>query len=206
MAMAFTNVLKAQITQSVIKTLFERAGYRVTRLGVEELFIEVTHLDEAKYKALNLPLALRYLPDFLIAESDLSTAFLLEVKYRKIFNESTIQALRYELTQQREFWPDSYAVLLIADYPYPASHFHQHYIRIVPPSRTALLRPLEAEEIARHQRRLASGELRRDCEEIWEGLPMLTTLKRFRAIGDTGINLTNADVITTIIKALQNLP
>src|SRR6266516_2614052 len=114
MAMDFTNVVKGQITQSLIKTLFERAGYRVTRLGVEELFVEVTQLDEQQYNALNLPLALRYLPDFLMADSTLNKAFLLEVKFRRVFDVSSTQSLYYELTRQREFWPDSYVVILIA--------------------------------------------------------------------------------------------
>src|SRR6266446_8218665 len=105
MTLLFPNVVKSQITQSLIKTLFERAGYRVTRLGVEELFVEVTQLDEKQYKMLNLPLALRYLPDFLIADSTLNKAFLLEVKFRKDFNESTAQSLHYELMRQRQFWP-----------------------------------------------------------------------------------------------------
>jgi hypothetical protein len=29
--------------------LFERAGYRITRLGIEELFHEVVHLEAAQY-------------------------------------------------------------------------------------------------------------------------------------------------------------
>jgi hypothetical protein len=34
--------------------LFERGGYRVTRLGIEELFGEIKHLDVEQYHALAL--------------------------------------------------------------------------------------------------------------------------------------------------------
>ena len=200
MAMSFENVLKGQMTQTMIKTLFERAGYRVTRLGVEEVFDEVTHLDEASYHALKLPLALRYLPDFLIADSDLTTAFLLEVKYRRAWNEATIDSLRQELTQQRVYWPEAYAVIIIADYPYPASRFHQHYIRVVPPDRTDLLRALGPEDHLRLNPQM------RPCEPIWEDLPWLTCFARFRAIGDTAINGKHADMLTGVIKTLRHLP
>jgi hypothetical protein len=86
-------------------------------------------------------LALRYLPDFLIADSTLNKAFLLEVKFRKDFNASTTQSLHYELTRQREFWPDSYAVILIAKSSAPGNRFHQDYIRIIPPRKTDLICP-----------------------------------------------------------------
>jgi hypothetical protein len=51
----FVNTAKAQVTQSLIKLLCEHAGYRVTRLGVEELLNEVKYLDRDQYAALELP-------------------------------------------------------------------------------------------------------------------------------------------------------
>ena len=41
MAIAFSNLVNAQITQSLVKPHFGRAGYRVSGLGVEGLFAEV---------------------------------------------------------------------------------------------------------------------------------------------------------------------
>lgn len=203
MAMDFTNVVKGQITQSLIKTLFERAGYRVTRLGVEELFVEVTQLDEKQYKALNLPLALRYLPDFLMADSTLNKAFLLEVKFRKDFNESTTQSLHYELTRQRVFWPDSYAVILIATSSAPGNHFHQDYIRIIPPQKTDLICPSAFQSAETH---LSSWMQETSYAYVWNHLPTLNnTFDRFHASGETGVNTTYADIITPIIKDLQKL-
>ena len=79
MSMHFTNVVKAQITQGLVKILLERAGYRVIRLGVEELFTEVIYPDQEKYLALDLPEPLRSLPDLLIADIDTNKTFLLGV-------------------------------------------------------------------------------------------------------------------------------
>jgi len=61
MALQFVNIVKAQITQTLLSTLLIRGGYRVTRLGIEELFGEIKYLDLPTYMALNLPLQLRYL-------------------------------------------------------------------------------------------------------------------------------------------------
>jgi len=42
MTLDFTNVLKGVVTQTLLMALLERGGYRVTRLGIEELFGEST--------------------------------------------------------------------------------------------------------------------------------------------------------------------
>ena len=78
MALEFANVFKGVITQTTLAALFERGGYRVTRLGIEELFWEVKHNNLEQYLGLNLPLPLRYLPDPLVAELDMSNAFMVE--------------------------------------------------------------------------------------------------------------------------------
>jgi len=49
------------VTQTLLKALLERGGYRVTRLGIEELFAEVKHLDLQQYLGLHLPLQLRFI-------------------------------------------------------------------------------------------------------------------------------------------------
>ena len=41
MTMQFVNIVKAQITQTLLASLLERGNYRVTRLGIEELFGEI---------------------------------------------------------------------------------------------------------------------------------------------------------------------
>src|SRR4051794_32968296 len=95
--MEFKNVVKGQITQSLLKTLMERVGYRVTRLGVEELFGEIKYLDLEQYLALGLPLNLRFLPDLLVAEPDMQKVSLVEVKFRQEFSERSMESLHRDL-------------------------------------------------------------------------------------------------------------
>jgi hypothetical protein len=139
MALEFRNVLKGQLTQSLVKTLFERAGYRVTRLGVEEIFAEIQHLDAAQYHSLSLPENLRFLPDFLVAEPELQKVFLLEVKFRRTFDATSAHSLYETLATQRQYWGESFAILTIAEPSSPDCRFHQDYIRILTPDLTEIL-------------------------------------------------------------------
>src|SRR5437867_1131672 len=128
--MKFTNTAKGQLTQSIAKMLFERAGYRVTRLGIEELFHEVIHLDAAQYKKLGLPEPLRFLPDLLVATPEISAARLVEVKFRSRFNETSSKDLYSTLSRQFEYWPHTVCMLMIAE-PLGGNRFHQDFIRTV---------------------------------------------------------------------------
>jgi len=134
MALEFTNVIKGVVTQTLLTALFERGGYRVTRLGIEELFGEVKHIDLQQYLGLNLPLQLRYLPDLLVAEIDMTNVFLVEVKFRRKFDEASTESIYGELKKQREHWPQSYAVIMIAEAFAPEATFHQEYIRVLKPN------------------------------------------------------------------------
>src|ERR1700680_674357 len=49
-AIDFRDAVKAQITQAVLAALLERCGYRITRLGIEELFREVKFKELAQYR------------------------------------------------------------------------------------------------------------------------------------------------------------
>jgi hypothetical protein len=69
-------------------------------LAVEKLFADVIYLDQNKYLALDLPESLRRLPDLLIPDTDTNKTFLLEVKFRKKFTESSAQGL-YEKLKRR---------------------------------------------------------------------------------------------------------
>jgi hypothetical protein len=93
--MLISNIVKGQITQSLVKVLFERAGYRVVRFGIEELFQEVIHLDASRYERLGLPPSLRMLPDLLIADTKLDKAFLVEVKFRSEITKESLAAQKW---------------------------------------------------------------------------------------------------------------
>jgi hypothetical protein len=205
MAMAFTNIVKAQITQGLLKTLLERAGYRVTRLGVEELFAEITHLDKAQYDDLDLPPGLRYLPDLLVADRELNQAFLVEVKFRKEFNEDVLNSLYFELNRQRQFWEKSYAVILTANSGVNGGRFHQDYIRVVPPDKTEALN-LSGAHMSDGRDPHKNAYDMYGCKGIWESLPILNRVfDKFGRADDARINAKNADMITTTIRDLKNL-
>lgn len=81
--MDYKNRLKGAITQVLLKSLLEDAGYRIVPLGIEEVLRELSSLEQEHYKQLNLPPALRKLPDFFVADMEFKKTYLVEVKYRK---------------------------------------------------------------------------------------------------------------------------
>src|SRR5579872_2875103 len=68
------NLLRGRLAEQILTVLLERAGYRVTRLGIEVLFDEVKYLDRERYLALGLPEQLRTLPDILVADPGVTWA------------------------------------------------------------------------------------------------------------------------------------
>lgn len=134
MTIELRDLLKGRVAQSVAQALFEKAGYRVAHLGIEEVLREVRLLDEKQYRALALPENLRALPDFLITDKNLSQAFLVEIKFRKDLNsldDSFCQGIEW----QRRFWPGLYVVLLLGKSPRPKGKFLQDYVRVIPPTK-----------------------------------------------------------------------
>jgi hypothetical protein len=134
MSLEFTNIIKGAVTQTLLSVLFERGGYRVTRLGIEELFSEIKHIELSNYVNLNLPMQLRSLPDLLIAETDMSHVFLVEVKIRKKFNEDSAESIFESPKEQRKYWPQAYVVIMVAEALNPTDRFHQDYVRVLRPS------------------------------------------------------------------------
>ena len=94
MALHFANVVKGQITQTMLKTILERAGYRVTPFGIEELVTEIKYIDKEQYDTLDLADALRCLPDLLVADYEMTVAYLVEVKFRRTFNDITCRMIK----------------------------------------------------------------------------------------------------------------
>src|SRR5258707_4631421 len=138
-AIDFKDTVKAQITQAVLAALLERCGYRITRLGIEELFREVKFKELAEYRELALPEQLRCLPDLLVASPVENRALLVEVKYRRRFDEPAARGLFAALERQRKHSPEAYVVLMISQPFMSGDKFHQDYIRVLPPRATARL-------------------------------------------------------------------
>jgi hypothetical protein len=185
-AIEFRDTVKARITQAVLAALLERCGYRVTRLGIEELFGEVKLKELAQYRELALPVPLRYLPDLLVASPAEDQALLVEVKFRRRFDQLSASSLFAAISRQRKHWPDSYAVLMIAEPFVIDGKFHQDYIRVLPPHTTA---------------RLVEGPLA--PRGRWERLPRLQDA--FKAFSASATNRALADFVTLALKSLAGL-
>lgn len=114
--MKFDNKLKGNLTEIIGVTLFEDAGYRVVPLGIEKVVREITTLSLNDYKDLRLSETLCSLPDFLIAEADMRKAWMVEVKYRKKFeNFRTCESLKATLGKQAEKWGEIYILLFVGE-------------------------------------------------------------------------------------------
>lgn len=199
--MLFSNIIKGQVSQTLVKILLERAGYRVTRLGIEELFQEVVHLDASQYASLNLPKNLRFLPDLLVADSTIEKAFLVEVKFRKSLDKKGLLSLYDILRRQLEHWPETYTILMVAD---PGArrhktHLHQDHIRVLRPEDTNKLIPSEW-----HVNHVPAE---RQGFHVWKELsPLYKVFEKFRwKEGENYENTDNADLIATALKDLGSI-
>jgi hypothetical protein len=204
MAMSFSNVLRGHLTVRSWVTLLERGGYRVTPLGIEELFDEVKFLPLSQYLALGLPPALRSLPDLLVTNSNVSWARLIEVKFRQRFDQEVAEELYSALTEQRKYWPDLYAIIMIGEPFVKEGKFHQDFVRVVPPSDTEKLRYNPPEGTYENERKR--------MEKVWDQL--LTITKLFSSPPTCSAQeekmrsnefWTNADYITRAIKELGRI-
>jgi hypothetical protein len=185
-AIDFKDAVKAQITQAVLAALLERCGYRITRLGIEELFREVKFKELAQYREMALPEQLRCLPDLLVASPAENRALLVEVKYRHRFDEPSASRLFTALDRQRKHWPEAYAVLMISQPFRSGDRFHQDFIRVLPPHATAWL----------IDRSLPPSER-------WRRMSRLQHV--FSAFSDSGRNRALADFVTRALKSLARL-
>jgi hypothetical protein len=185
-AIDFRDAVMAQITQAVLAALLERCGYRITRLGIEELCREVKYKDLAQYRQLALPERLRCLPDLLVVSPGGNRTFLVEVKYRRCFDDASARRLFKAIHRQRKHWPEAYAVLMISQPFGSHDRFHQDYIRVLPPNATD---------------RLTDRFL--PPQERWRRLPRLQYV--FKALSDSRANRALADLVTHALKSLDGL-
>lgn len=202
---SLANVLRGHLAERILTMLLERSGYRVTRIGIEEVFDDVKHLDREHYHALGLPERLRSLPNILVTDPGVKWAKLIEVKFRRSFGRNTADELWGTLTEQRTFWPESYAVIIIGEPFLPNARFHQDYIRVIPPNETELLKGPGGVNIPTDE-----------CdamELLWEQLPNLSKILQpcdFKHFGEEGEYRgrefwNNADFIATAIRELGRL-
>jgi hypothetical protein len=181
----FNDLVKGQVTQTILSTVLGGVGYCVHRLGVEELIPELQGPKSAEIRA-NLPERLRFMPDFIVIEPNSGEVYLAEVKFRRSVDESFVKLIFQELEQRRKYWPEAYTILMVAESRYDRS-YHQDYIRIIPPDLT-------------EKQYNSSGS---SIWERWENLPHLQHVFS-RIFGDTD-NQQIVDSITTVLRDLAKI-
>ena len=113
--MEFKNRLKGNIAQSLLETLLEDVKYRIVPLGIEKVIREVKSLSLEKYQELGLPSALRKLPDFFIASPNLDKNWLVEVKFRKKWDEKTRNQIGISIVDQAKQWTPLYIAIFLSE-------------------------------------------------------------------------------------------
>ena len=135
---------------------------------------------------LNLPLPLRFLPDLLVAELDMSNAYMVEVKYRRKFDPNFLFT---ELSRQLEYWPQTHTVVMVSE-PFETDRaYHQNYIRVLTPKDIEIL-----------------GDRTLTPEQKWEKLNHLQRV--FKAFNNDRYILDwqkSADTLTQTLRDLANL-
>ena len=103
--MEFSNRIKGTVSEALLQAILEDAGYRIIALGVEEILREVKPLRVQQYVELNLPEVVCRLPDFFVADRDLTQWWLMEVKYRRRWEQARIDLESELVSQLRHFSP-----------------------------------------------------------------------------------------------------
>jgi hypothetical protein len=140
-----------------------------------------------------------------VADPGVTWAKLIEVKFRRCFDRETADELFVKLSTQRHFWSESYAVIIMGKPFLPDARFHQDYIRVIPPDGTELLKGPRGVNIPANEHDA--------MHLLWEQLPMLTKIFRFRDFEHFGEEkeqrgqefLKGADFITTAIRDLGRI-
>lgn len=181
----FDDVIKGQVAQTALHAAFERSGYRVRRLGVEELLPELSSEAGVAWRR-SLPERLRFLPDLVVIDPDGDGGFLVEVKFRSRLSEELFRSLCSEIFNRRRFWPETVTVLMVAE-PERGQGYHQDHIRVIPGTigETELFdgRPLQAR---------------------WENLPQLQHV--FQRVHGSFDRQQVFDAITPLIRAVAATP
>ena len=128
--MEYANRLKGAVTQTLLRSLLEDAGYRIVPLGIEEVIREIKVLDSREYRSLKLPTNLRKLPDFFISDKSVKKACLLEVKYRKRWDARVRKSLGTDLKQQVQEWEPLYVMIFLGK-PWGFGDLPSYWMKVV---------------------------------------------------------------------------
>jgi hypothetical protein len=111
--MDFLSRIKKEMSEGIVRAILVDAGYRVVGLGVENVVREVECLTALEYAGLNMPRAMRSLPDLLVMNRAQTSKRLVEVKYRAKWTVSILD----ELAEQVQLFGEVVLVYLNGNPP-----------------------------------------------------------------------------------------
>lgn len=95
--MSFSNRVKKEMTEGIVRAILEDAQYRVIDCGIEKVLRELSCLSAAEYGALAYPDAMSHLPDFTVMDRDQTTKQLVEVKYRTKWSKDLLDEVEEQV-------------------------------------------------------------------------------------------------------------
>lgn len=189
--MDFLSRIKKEMTEGIVRALLADAGYRVIGLGVETVVREVECLTALEYAGLDLPKAVRAMPDLLVMDRMQTTKRLVEVKYRSAWSASIFD----DVAEQVGLFGELVLVCVNASPPAslaakgPSAHIRCCKVRQGPDGPEVLL------EMYGEMRWLRRSEVP-DHEGLWWGLvPIQRVFEQVREARDP----------KTLVKAVQSL-
>lgn len=111
----------------------------MVRFGVEETVSEVKATLARGEPTIKLPQQLRSTPDFLVIDTGSGNSMLLEVKFRRTFDDAVAHELHSCLTAQARWWPEAVTMVVVADPPGLPGDQYQDFIRVILPGDLWLL-------------------------------------------------------------------
>lgn len=113
--MDFSNRIKKEMTEGIVRAILVDAGYRVISLGIENVIREIECLTALEYAGLDFPKAVRSLPDLLVMDKDQTEKHLVEIKYRSAWNVNIFD----EIEEQVHVFKELVLVYLNSTPPIP---------------------------------------------------------------------------------------
>jgi hypothetical protein len=181
MSWDFDDLVKGQVTQTILQSVLERVGYRVRRFGVEELLPDLRGSENVSIRS-SLPERIRFLPDFLVLDPELGQVHLTEVKFRRRLSPVSLQSLLSEIALRCQYWPETETVLMVAEGAQDRG-YHQDHIRVIRPTVDGDLKAAQVSP-----------------EEWWEQLPPLQNVYR-RLFG----SFDNQQIADSVTRPLRDL-
>lgn len=97
MAIKFSDRIKKEMTEGIVRAILEDAQYRVIDSGIEKVLREISCLSAIEYKNLGYPDAMSHLPDFTVMNREQTTKQLVEVKYRSNWSKNIFEDVKEQV-------------------------------------------------------------------------------------------------------------